>query len=50
MEKLNEEFRTKINSSTKNYINSQYINLEQRIGEVGYGLDWLCQVMKPIEI
>lgn len=50
MEKLNEEIRMKINtlSIEKCLINTQYIDFKKRIGEIGFGLEWLCEVMKPI--
>ncbi len=48
MEKLNEDIRLRINTLDKCLINTQYIDFSNRIGDIGYGLDWLCEVMKPI--
>lgn len=47
-EKLNEEFRNVANTLNNTLINTQYINFESSINEINLGIEWLCEVMKPI--
>jgi hypothetical protein len=44
---LSEELRNKLNTSDVNY-NIQQINFEYGKEEIYYGLDWLCDQMKPL--
>ncbi len=48
MEKLNETFKNKINTLDKKLINTQYINFENRVGDLKFGFQWLADVMQPI--
>ena len=48
IERFMEKFRNKLSKLRNNMINTQYIYFDKNIGEIYHGLDWLCDVMKPI--
>jgi hypothetical protein len=43
-----ELFRNKLNKLENRLINTQYIYFDKNIDFIYLGLEWLCDVMKPI--
>ncbi len=48
IEEYIELFRNKLNKLNNKCINTQYIYFDKRIDYLYFGLEWLCDVMKPI--
>jgi hypothetical protein len=48
MEILNENFRKRLNLIETAFVNIQHINFDKHPAAIQLGLEWLCEVMKPI--
>jgi GTPase SAR1 family protein len=47
---INEKLRSQLKGKDYNY-NIQFVNFDdvKGLNEIFYGIDWLCEVMKPVE-